>query len=54
MEVNTTRRTDHSARYQVTSGAFMSAKLHANQTREHSLFSQREPDASAFKPLSAS
>lgn len=54
MEVNTTRRTDHSARYQVTSGAFLSAKLHSNQARELTLLSQQEVDTAAFKPLATS
>lgn len=54
MEVNTTRRTDHSARYQVTSGAFLSAKLHASQTHELTLLSPEEADTTPFKPLSTS
>lgn len=39
MEVNTTRRTDHSARFQVTAGAFVAAKLHAAQTQNPKLLS---------------
>jgi len=39
MEVNSTRRTDHSARFQVTAGAFVAAKLHAAQAQSPKLLS---------------